>query len=357
MKCLKPTIYQKNGFVVSCGKCNSCIENRRNNIFTQLFLEHQYWGDGSFVTLTYEDDYLPYAEYYPKHGSLERDDINKFIDRFRSYADYHYGVRGLRLMPIGEYGYKNGRAHYHLLIWGLPPHQVELVVNACWTLGKINDVRPIESFFNDDKTLNNTINYVLKHNLSVADVPLQDGQTLPFAVFSAIPAYGSSALPRIAELCRKKNVYPVSGLSHYQKWYMENKTDYNVTHWYGGFYHSNNQGQKSYVFKLTDSQIENNKSPRSGRGTKFTYLSLSRYMLNKLAKMVNPQLYAELQLLDNNNPCAEYAEFRDEFIANANKENLTRLASAEHQEYVESSRKRTDKFYRMYKSNTRTRKI
>lgn len=60
----------------------------------------------SFVTLTYDDEFLPPA------GTLVKRDLQLFMKRLRKAKG-----SGIRFYASGEYGDVNGRPHYHLLLF------------------------------------------------------------------------------------------------------------------------------------------------------------------------------------------------------------------------------------------------
>ena len=63
------------------------------------------YEDNVFITLTYDDDHLP--------GSLCKDDFQRFMKRLRKARP---GVE-IRFFGCGEYGSKNGRPHYHIILF------------------------------------------------------------------------------------------------------------------------------------------------------------------------------------------------------------------------------------------------
>jgi len=71
--------------------------------------------DNSFVTLTYNDENLPYGE------TLHRSDFQKFIKRLRKNTG-----RKIRLFYCGEYGDDTLRPHYHACLFGYRPSDPEL---------------------------------------------------------------------------------------------------------------------------------------------------------------------------------------------------------------------------------------
>lgn len=75
---------------------------------TRLVHENQMHSLSSFLTLTFNDEYLP-----PDY-SVNIRDIQLFIKRYRK----HLGHDRIRYFACGEYGDNAGRPHYHLLIFG-----------------------------------------------------------------------------------------------------------------------------------------------------------------------------------------------------------------------------------------------
>lgn len=104
----------------ACGKCSNCLKRRRAQWIGRLLLEHawteQQYGKGSsiFLTLTYNEENLGPMK-------LEKSDLQKFFKRFRMNTQ-----KSVRYFAAGEYGSKNGRKHWHLLMWG--PHLTSEIV-------------------------------------------------------------------------------------------------------------------------------------------------------------------------------------------------------------------------------------
>lgn len=69
--------------------------------------ESQLHADNCFLTLTYNDDNLPYGE------TLVLDHFQRFMKRLRK----RYG-EGIRFFHCGEYGEQRMRPHYHALLFG-----------------------------------------------------------------------------------------------------------------------------------------------------------------------------------------------------------------------------------------------
>lgn len=68
----------------------------------------------SFITLTYDDDYLP-----PDQG-LNLEHWQQFFKRLRQYARRQLGIKkGIKFFHCGEYGPLFKRPHYHACVFGL----------------------------------------------------------------------------------------------------------------------------------------------------------------------------------------------------------------------------------------------
>jgi len=70
--------------------------------------------ESCFITLTYNDDHLPYG------NTLVLDHWQRFAKRLRKK------VGPIRFYHCGEYGETTDRPHYHALIYGWKPHDPEL---------------------------------------------------------------------------------------------------------------------------------------------------------------------------------------------------------------------------------------
>jgi len=90
---------------VPCGQCIGCRLEYARVWATRCWHESLMHDQSYFVTLTYDDDHL-------KTFSLVPEDLTNFFKRLRKY-------KKIRYYACGEYGDKNGRPHYHAVIFGL----------------------------------------------------------------------------------------------------------------------------------------------------------------------------------------------------------------------------------------------
>ena len=87
-----------------CGNCLPCRINKAKEWAVRCTLESLYYDNNLFVTLTYDDEHLP------RDGKLVRKHVTDFIKRLRHYTKCRY-------FGCGEYGTKNKRPHYHLILF------------------------------------------------------------------------------------------------------------------------------------------------------------------------------------------------------------------------------------------------
>lgn len=131
--------YEKHGvllsdkqfYTVPCGKCLSCLSQKAKEWTMRLSHEWTFYNENNsmFITLTYDKEHLP------EDYSLQYADYQKFIKRLRRQLDYYYKEENIKIKYFlsGEYGYKKGRPHYHLILFGLPNLSSSLIrnVNKC----------------------------------------------------------------------------------------------------------------------------------------------------------------------------------------------------------------------------------
>lgn len=91
-----------------CGKCLACRYEQAKTWSLRIKLESLDYDPSliQFVTLTYD------SEFYP--GELVPADLSSFIKRLRKNSGLKF-----RYFACGEYGSKRGRAHYHLILFGV----------------------------------------------------------------------------------------------------------------------------------------------------------------------------------------------------------------------------------------------
>ena len=95
-----------------CGKCPVCLANRQKFWRRRMSLELFERGEGSFLTLTYNDEHCD--------GLLHKDDVQKFLKRLRHIdRDFKVECPKFTYYCAAEYGTTTKRPHYHLALFGL----------------------------------------------------------------------------------------------------------------------------------------------------------------------------------------------------------------------------------------------
>ena len=113
--------------IIPCGRCLGCYLERARDKAVQLSLEkmNPEYNDNEcwFITLTYDDDYLPYHSTVDTESgeiftgaSVELKDVQNWIKKLRD----NNPDKTIRYMCAREYGSQTLRPHYHLIIFGLP---------------------------------------------------------------------------------------------------------------------------------------------------------------------------------------------------------------------------------------------
>lgn len=180
------------GHAHGCGQCNPCRKNLRRKKTTRGLLEGFSHLDSCFLTATYNDDNLPFGVcHWPKigkglayDGHLVKKDFQNFIKRLRDRVS----PRRIRMFYCGEYGDK-GRPHYHAILWGISPLELELI-QACWTFGFVS----LGTVTWD--SLQYTMGYIVKR-CTKRDDPRLGGKPPEFGHGSTKPGLGASYVPEL----------------------------------------------------------------------------------------------------------------------------------------------------------------
>lgn len=159
MKCINPKFQPKAGFDVDCGKCYACAQKRISDWTTRLHFEslHSYYPP-LFLTLTYATKNLKTTARAGRHATLCKRDLQTFFKRLRKLERKQNNHRDIRYLACGEYGAKNKRPHYHVLVYNV---QRENIIPA-WSLGNA----PIGQVYFGDST-GKSAAYTVGYTLSV----------------------------------------------------------------------------------------------------------------------------------------------------------------------------------------------
>lgn len=119
----------KRADVIPCGQCIGCRLDYSRQWANRIVLESKQYPKETcwFVTLTYNDEHLPFKEWINTETgefgigqTLVKKDVSSFIKKLRRHYEYHYKHEGIRFYAAGEYGEILERPHYHLCIFNMP---------------------------------------------------------------------------------------------------------------------------------------------------------------------------------------------------------------------------------------------
>lgn len=135
MVCSNPiTLSSSTGadYKVPCGRCLCCRAAKSKEWTLRLLHEQQFWDREGFLTLTYDDDHIP------EGGKLVKRDLVLFFKRLRRLIE----PRRIRYFACGEYGTQTMRPHYHAIVFGIDPRDLQYIINA-WGLGDRISMDPV----------------------------------------------------------------------------------------------------------------------------------------------------------------------------------------------------------------------
>lgn len=210
-------MYNPKVMLIPCGQCIGCRIRQREDWTTRIELEARDYPKEEvwFITLTYDDDHVPgmivktgeimrKVQYTWKAGEqrpssvqiLLYEDIQKFLKRLRK------AYRGkLRYFVAGEYGEQTARPHYHMILYGWKPTDLENLykihhngyytskwLTDLWGMGQIQIAQAVP------ETYRYVAGYVTKKMYEIdgkkANEYYELGQTKPFACMSLKPGLG-----------------------------------------------------------------------------------------------------------------------------------------------------------------------
>lgn len=149
---------------VPCGKCEACLQKRKNEWIFRLTKEFESSLSAYFVTLTYDDDKLPKKsiiidDSVEEIQCVSKRDCQLFLKRLRKLIEPFK----IRYYLVSEYGPKTLRPHYHMLLFNFPrelSNKIIDYVERAWDNGfiTIDNVNPARiayvcSYCMDNSTL------------------------------------------------------------------------------------------------------------------------------------------------------------------------------------------------------------
>lgn len=132
------TYMYKNGKLFSeelalpCGQCVGCRLEYSRQWAMRCSLEAQNYTHNYFVTLTYDDEFVPLNEHCKVDKdtgevidqslsmTLNPEHLKEFMKRLRSRFRDQFDFTGIRFFACGEYGPLNRRPHYHIILFNCP---------------------------------------------------------------------------------------------------------------------------------------------------------------------------------------------------------------------------------------------
>lgn len=117
--------------LIPCGQCLGCRLEYSRQWAVRCCLESTLYEHNYFLTLTYDDKYLPMNIVHridkntgevtsSLKSTLVKRDLQLFFKRLRKHIEKKYNHTGVRFFATGEYGSKNGRAHFHCILFNCP---------------------------------------------------------------------------------------------------------------------------------------------------------------------------------------------------------------------------------------------
>lgn len=112
---------------VPCGRCKACRLKKSREWANRCALEAEGYEFNYFLTLTYDDKHVPKGYDIDvdtgevSHVNvLVKKDFQNFMKRLRERFKRLYGHDGIRFFGCGEYGNKNERPHFHVILFNCP---------------------------------------------------------------------------------------------------------------------------------------------------------------------------------------------------------------------------------------------
>lgn len=190
------------GVPFGCGQCLPCLINKRRTWTLRLLLEFYQHETASFVTLTYSEQHTPLSvDCIP---ILCKREIQLFLKRLRK----RFPEKRIRFYCGAEYTPKNHLPHYHLILFGVSPDELD----DDWFswLGRSGPLRP--GLFRKTELTDLWQNKGIVHVGEVTPESIAycagyvtkkitrkgDGRVPEFQLMSRMPGIGLSALPEIA---------------------------------------------------------------------------------------------------------------------------------------------------------------
>lgn len=100
--------------IIPCKKCIGCRLDYSRQWANRGYIESLKSDHNYFITLTYDDEHID------EKGNLQPEDLSKFIKDIRNDFQNKLSHKGIKYLACGEYGDKNNRPHYHIILFNTP---------------------------------------------------------------------------------------------------------------------------------------------------------------------------------------------------------------------------------------------
>lgn len=123
---------------IPCRRCTGCRMNYAAEWSMRFMHEASMHSENCVVTLTYDDEHLPYR------GSIDYPEVQRFLKRLR----FAFSGRKVRFAVGCEYGEQLGRPHYHAALFGLDfddkqAHGKSASGTKLWTSAQLEKLWPL----------------------------------------------------------------------------------------------------------------------------------------------------------------------------------------------------------------------
>lgn len=193
------TVYDK-VYLLPCGKCQHCLMKHAREFGIRCCHEFQMSNEvGCFLTLTYNDEHLHYENGFP---SLYRPDLQAFMKMLRRAIE----PTRVSFLACGEYGENTLRPHFHVLLFGWVPSDLEPIGrtgkgNVIYTSDFLLDRWKAFGFISLGTVTPDSIDYTCRYSLKKTTQPLPADVYKPFVASSRNPALGLSWLRKFWKSC------------------------------------------------------------------------------------------------------------------------------------------------------------
>lgn len=171
-----------------------------------MLFESYMHSDSLFVTLTYDEDHVPYVERGSSRQTLRPSDCTLFLKRLRERLARKDNDRKVRYFLSGEYGDTLGRPHYHAILFGCSLADAPEIM-AAWQNGSVH-CAPANT-----NRIRYTAKYVQKKIINQAEPDYPDGRLSEFARMSRMPGLGSAFLTSMAKGIKRQADNPKVSLA------------------------------------------------------------------------------------------------------------------------------------------------